>query len=61
MTLPSPSIQHIDDPSDVMQVWDQIISGYHELRGTDADKHRKQWIVADEQPVAGLVVFVMVI
>ena len=31
----------------------QVVRAHHHLRGTDATKARRQWVVADEQPSAG--------
>ncbi|KAK6180246.1 hypothetical protein SNE40_012435 [Patella caerulea] len=49
ITVPSKSIRHIHDPSEVMRTWDDIISSFHHLRGSNVRKKRKQWIVTDIQ------------
>ena len=36
-----------------MKIYDDIIRKYHELRGTDVSKFRRQWIVTDVQKDAG--------
>ncbi|ESO02575.1 hypothetical protein HELRODRAFT_150637, partial [Helobdella robusta] len=53
ITVPSASVRNLEDPGPVMSMYDTLLKHYHDLRGTDIDKHRKMWIVADEQPVAG--------
>jgi len=53
VTLPSASVSSIDNPSEAMLLWDQVVQLYHELRGTDINQYRRMWTVADEQPSAG--------
>ena len=53
ITLPSSSIREIDDPSKVMRLWDKVVLAHHNLRGTSATGGRREWVVTDEQPVAG--------
>ena len=52
-TLPSESIQGLDDPTDVLKLYDAVIEAYHDLRGTKVEGERKMWVVADKQPKAG--------
>ena len=53
VTLPSSSIRNYDDPTEVMELYDQLLKAYHDLRGSNIDKERRMWIVADIQPSRG--------
>ena len=49
VTLPSSSIRNVDDPTQIMELYDHLLKTYHDLRGTNIDKERKMWIVTDIQ------------
>lgn len=53
ITLPSSAVRDLDDPSDVMNDFDDLVVAYHDLRGSDVKKDRRQWIVPDRQPSVG--------
>lgn len=53
ITLPASSVRDIEDPTEAIKAYDELISSYHELRGTDVTKARRQWIVTDKQTGAG--------
>ncbi|ESO02578.1 hypothetical protein HELRODRAFT_188761 [Helobdella robusta] len=52
-TFPRASILKLDDPTNILKMFDELIGHYHNLRQTDVNDYRKIWIVADKQPVAG--------
>ena len=56
ITMPASRMREMDFDSltFVMQTWDSVVRLYHDLRGTNASKFRRMWIVTDEQPSAGL-------
>ena len=51
ITVPSSSVRDLINPTELMQVWDQVILANHDLRGTKP--HRREWLVTDVQPVVG--------
>lgn len=42
VTLPSSAIRDLEDPSDVMNDYDDLVVAYHDLRGSDVTKGRRQ-------------------
>ena len=50
---PSETIRGIDDPTPIMQYWDDAIKHIYHLRGRSLENSRRQVIVFDEQPAAG--------
>ena len=53
ITIPSESVRHIEDPSEIIAAWDQVVEAHYSLQSSDPATHRHQWVVTDEQPVAG--------
>ncbi|ESO88164.1 hypothetical protein LOTGIDRAFT_126693 [Lottia gigantea] len=53
ITLPSKNIRHIDDLTEVMRAWDEVVRANHHLRGSNIHRYRRQWIVTDVQPLGG--------
>ena len=50
---PSETIRGIDDPTSIMQYWDDAIKHIYHLRGRSLEDGRRQVIVFDEQPSIG--------
>ena len=50
---PSETIRGIDDPTPIMQYWDDAIKHIYHLRGRSLEHERRQVIVFDEQPSIG--------
>ena len=53
LTVPSSVVRDLDDPREMIDYWDQAVFHEHDLRGTNPSRHKRQWIVADQQPAAG--------
>lgn len=51
--MPSESIRQLNDPSDVLKLWDLIVIANHELRGTNVESTWRERIVVDVQPYGG--------
>ncbi len=52
-TTPSECVRYIDDPRKVLEFWDRVVRGHHELRGTSAGNYRRERVVNDLQPSVG--------
>lgn len=52
-TFPSESIRHLQYPSEILNLFDNLLEAYHDLRGSKIDDYRKIWVVADIQPSVG--------
>ncbi|CAH1784769.1 unnamed protein product [Owenia fusiformis] len=53
ITLPAAAVGEIDDPTEVIQMWDKVVQLHHELRSTDATSQRRERFVTDVQIAAG--------
>ncbi|XP_066296637.1 TRPM8 channel-associated factor 2-like [Branchiostoma lanceolatum] len=52
-TLPAASVRDLEDPSEGLRAWDDVVKAHHELRGTSPSGDHRQRIVPDRQPKAG--------
>ncbi|XP_035697568.1 TRPM8 channel-associated factor 2-like [Branchiostoma floridae] len=52
-TLPAASVRDLEDPSEGLRAWDDVVKAHHELRGTNPSGEHRQRIVPDRQPKAG--------
>ncbi|XP_078695626.1 TRPM8 channel-associated factor 2-like [Branchiostoma floridae x Branchiostoma belcheri] len=52
-TFPSASVRDLEDPSEGLRAWDDVVKAHHELRGTNPSGDHRQRIVPDRQPKAG--------
>ena len=53
VTMPSDSVRHIEDPTEVMLAWDRVVEAHYSLQSSHPSTHRHQWVVPDEQPAHG--------
>lgn len=48
-TLPTRCLQVVGDLEEVMTLWDKVMEAYHDLRGSDVTRARREWVVRDVQ------------
>lgn len=46
-------MRHLDNPVEVLELWDKVVSTHHECRGSDVRSQRRERVVNDKQPSAG--------
>lgn len=53
--VPSNSIRKLENPSEVLELWDKIVESNHNLRGTNVNNTWRERVVVDIQPSGGLI------
>ena len=54
LSVPASSVRELDEPEGLLEFWDSVVECHISLAAEDLnDNRRREWVVADEQPVAG--------